>query len=507
MTRGKVLSVSVVLVIILALAGVAVAQGIQTLPGSGWWTSVGIQNTSTSTANAVVTAYHVNGGAADTHTASFTVTAGSSVTFIPVSTGAAGTVAVTPPLENNFGGSAVVSSDQPLVAIGQVGNNLQFSNQVGVTGGYASAQYRGSSQGAATLSYPTVKHNFASKTTTFYIQAAGSDATVTVTVKTNDGNSHTASMAVAANKTWVLSPGEFTPPVQSTSCTTVANTSPCVGSLTAVATGGQIVGAVVEHQHVAAPATLAQSTSLFLPADADTTIYCPTFKNAYGGSAATPRYTGITVQNTSGSAADIFLTLTLVPAGTKFTATANVPAGGSYTFSGQIPNVGGFPSGGGGVTTGLGSAVITSTVPLIANVNEANTGAPVKATTYSCFAAAGATAKIALPQVKEEFAGSNTGVTIQNTGAANTNISAVYSCSGVNYTHVDVPLAPGASYTYFRPHTSATNWTGTGLPNNRLCAVTVTAGSGGSIVGIAQEAAYPSGSLDTKNYEGFNLAP
>lgn len=504
MTKSKVLNVSVVLVIILALAGVAAAQGIQTLPGSGWWTSVGIQNTGTSTANAVLTAYHVNGGAADTHTASFTVTAGSSVTFVPVATGGAGTVAVSPALETGFAGSAVVSSDQPLVAIGQVGNNQQFSNQVGIAGGYASAQYRGSGQGASAISYPTVKHNFAGKTTTFYIQAAGSDTTVAVTVKTNDGATHTASLAVAANKTWVLSPSDLTPAVASTSCTSNANTSPCVGSFSAVATGGQIVGAVVEHQHATAPATLAQSTSLFLPTDADTTVYCPTFKNAYGGGAATPRYTGITVQNTSGSAADIFLTLTLVPAGTKYTATANVPAGGSYTFSGQIPNVGGFPSGSGGVTTGLGSAVVTSTVPLIANVNEANTGTPVKATTYSCFAASSATTKIAFPQVKEEFVGSNTGVTVQNTGAASTNVSAVYSCNGVNYTHVDVALASGASYTYFRPHTSAANWTGTALPNNKLCAVTVTS-SGGNVVGIAQEAAYPSGSLDTKNYEGFNL--
>lgn len=290
MTKSKVVSVSVVLVIILALAGVAVAQGIQTLPGSGWWTSVGIQNSGTSMANAVLTAYHVDGGAADTHTSSFTITTGSSVTFIPVSTGAAGTVAVTPPLESGFAGSAVVSSDQPLVAVGQVGNNQQFSNQVGVAGGYASAQYRGSGQGAASISYPTVKNSFASKTTTFYIQAAGSDATVTVTVKTNDGVTHTKSELVSANKTWVVSPSDLVPPVASTSCTTNANTSPCVGSLSAVATGGQVVGAVVEHQAAAAPATLAQSTSLFLPADADTTVYCPTFKNAYGGGAATPRY-------------------------------------------------------------------------------------------------------------------------------------------------------------------------------------------------------------------------
>ena len=389
MAKRKMFSVMAVLVIVLALAGAAAAQGIQSLPGSGWWTSVGIQNTGSATANAVLTAYHDNSSTStDTHTASFTVTAGSSVTFVPVATGAAGTIATTPALESGFSGSAVVSSDQPMAAIGQVGNNQQFSNQVGVAGGYASAQYRGSSQGAASISYPTVKHNFAAKTTTFYIQAAGTDVTVNATVKTNDGTTHTASKAVAANKTWVLSPSDFTPPVASTSCTNLANTSPCVGSLLATATGGQIVGAVVEHQHATSPATLAQATALFLPTDQATTVYCPTFKNAYAGGAL-PRNTGLTVQNTSGSAADVFLTLTEVGTGTKYTATANVPAGGSYTFSGQIPNIGGFPSGGGGTAHGLGSATVTSTVPLIANVNEANTGSPVKATTYSCFAEVG----------------------------------------------------------------------------------------------------------------------
>lgn len=503
----KKISVIVVLAVILALVGTVAAQGISSLPGSGWWTSVGIQNTGSTTANAVLTAYHENGSSfTDTHTASFTITAGSSVTFLPVATGAAGTVAVTPPLESGFSGSAVVSSDQPLAAIGQVGNNLQFSNQVGISGGYASAMYRGSSQGASSVSYPIVKNNFVSKATTLYIQAAGADVTVNATVTTNDGATHTASKAITANKTWVLSPGDFTPPMQNTNCTSNANTSPCVGSFSATATGGQIVGAVVEHQYSTSPATLAQSTALFLPTDADTTVYCPTFKNAYAGGAATPRYTGITVQNTSGSAADIFLTLTEVQTGNKYYATASaVPGGGSYTFSGQIPNIGGFPSGGGGTAHGFGAAVITSTVPLIANVNESNTGTPVKATTYSCFGASGATIKIAFPQVKEVFAGNNTGVTVQNTGQNSTDISAVYTCGGVNYTHVNKTLQPGAGFTYYLESGNASNWIGTALTTNKLCAVTVTS-TGQHIVGIAQEAAYPAtGSLDTKNYEGFNL--
>jgi len=489
-----------VVLLTLAVVGTA-AAAVDTLPGSGWWTSVGIQNVGGGTASVQLTAYHANGGAADTHSASFTLLQNASVTFLPGS--GAPNVDVTPALEPNFQGSMVVSSDQPLVAIGQVGNNSLLGGALGVTGGYASAQYRGSNQGATSLAYPTVKSNFGAKTTTFYIQAAGADTTVTATIKTNDGTSHTAVMAVAANKTWIASPSDFAPAIASSSCGSNPNVSPCVGSFSATTSGGQIVGAVVEHQAVAAPATIAQSTALFLPSDADTTVFCPTFKNAYAGGAL-PRSTGITVQNTSGSSATVYLTLKSVATGNVYTSNAVVAGGASVTFNAGAANIGGFPSGGGGTADGLGAATITSTVSLIANVNEANTGTPVKATTYSCFGAASATAKIALPQVKEEFSGSNTGVSIQNTDVTTATISAVYTCGGVPYTHVDKQLAPGAAYTYFRPHTSAGNWTGTALPNNKLCAVVVTSG-GQKIVGIAQEAAYPSGNLDTKNYEGFNL--
>ena len=117
------------------------------------------------------------------------------------------------------------------------------------------------------------------------------------------------------------------------------------------------------------------------------------------------------------------------------------------------------------------------------------------------------TAKVAFPQAKEAFAGSNTGVTIQNTDVAtDAVVSAVYTCDGVAYTHVNKTLGPGGSYTYYLESGNAANWIGTAMPINKLCAVTVTSG-GQKIVGIAQEAAYPSGNLDTKNYEGFNLEP
>jgi hypothetical protein len=259
-----------------------------------------------------------------------------------------------------------------------------------------------------------------------------------------------------------------------------------------------MTGVALETDTSTSPATRVQVASTFAPADASTTLYCPVFKNAF--TSVTQRYTGITVQNVSGGSVNIFGTFTASQGGSgTFKAnTTGVVNGGSYTFSAQASNVGGFPAG------AYGSAVITATGNIIAAVNEANfNAAPFKATTYTCFSASSATTKIAFPQVKENFGVNTTGVSVQNVGAANTTINATYTCSGVTYTHVGVPLVKGATYTYFSPSSSAANWSGTKLPNNKLCAVVVTAGQ--PIVGVAQEAATTS--LDTKNYEGFNLSP
>jgi hypothetical protein len=483
------------LLLTMVVTGVASGQSISALPGGGWWTSAGIQNVGSGTANVVLTAYPAAAADTTTYSASTTIPQDGSVTFLPGST-AAGTIDVSPSLPANFVGSMVLSSDQPLVAIGQVGNNQLSNPPLGTPGGYASEMYRGMSAGAATISFPTVKNNFGGKTSFFYVQATGSDVTVAATVKTNDGTSHTASYSIKANKSVLLSVGDFSPAIASTSCGD-ANTSPCVGSLSVTATGGNIVGVALETDTSVQPATRVQAASMFAPTDASANIYCPVFKNNYVN-----RYTGVTVQNTTGGALTVYATLTASAGGSgTYTANMSVPAGASRTFSAQIPNVGGFPDG------AYGSMVITSTGNIIAAVNEANfNAAPFKATTYTCFADSAATQRIALPQVKENFGPNITGVSVQNVGSADTSITAKYTCAGTTYTANAVALAKGATFTYYNPsnpsNPGGVTWSGTALPNGSLCAVVVTANQ--NIVGIAQEA-MPSGSLNTKNYEGFNL--
>lgn len=490
----RTLTITLLVAAVVMAAGVAYGQGITALPGGGWWTSAGIQNVGSDTAQVGLTAYHLSGGATDTHSASFTIAEDGAVTFMPG--GTTPNVDVSPVLESGFAGSMVIASDQPLVAIGQVGNNQVGS--LGVSGGYASGLYRGLSAGAATISFPVAKSNYGGKTSTYYVQATGTDTSITATVKTNDGATHTAKYSISANKSVVVNMSDFTPAIATSSCGS-GDTSPCFGAITVVAApSGTIAGVAVETDTSVSPATRAQVASMFDPVnDADTTVYCPLFKYNWAN-----RHTGVTVQNVSGGAANVYGTFVASAgaSGTYKSSYTGLANGSSYTFMGMNNNVGGFP------INAMGAVVFTSTGKIIASVNEANfNAAPYKATTYTCFAGSRATQKIAFPQVKEIFGVNTTGVTIQNVGAGTATINAVYTCSGVPYTAAGISVDPGKQFTYYKPSQagSGVSWIGTPLPSNKNCGVVVTANQ--NIVGVAQEAATTS--LDTKNYEGFNLTP
>ena len=144
----------------------------------------------------------------------------------------------------------VVSSDQPVVAIGQI-TNFQFTQfGVGIAGGYASEQYRGSPANSSTMSYPTVKSSFGGKTTIFTVQAAGADVTATATIVTSDGVSHTKALTIAANRSVTFGPSRrlFARRLPSTDCGGVdPNTSPCFGSLTVVG-NNNIAGVALEYR-------------------------------------------------------------------------------------------------------------------------------------------------------------------------------------------------------------------------------------------------------------------
>jgi hypothetical protein len=483
------------------LFGIISTAGAQTLPGSGWFTSATIQNVGADgTVNLDV--YPLTGVAGAASTASFPLTAGANKVFLPGAGGASGTVDVAPSLASNFSGSMVVSSDQPVVAIGQIGNNpIAGVTGLGVTGGNASEQYRGGDAVSNVIIFPTVKSNFGGKTNIFYVQAGGTDVTFSAAIKTGDGSSHTKTGAITANHSILIAPADFAPAIPTTGCGTDPNTSPCFGSLTVTATGGNIVGAEVEFVNGQSPATLAQSTSFFADTEASDTLFCPAFKNAFS---ATARFTGIAVANAGATAVTVnaVLTESLPTPGATFNATAlTIQPGASVVYSSQLNNVGGLPA------NSLAAVKLTAPAgsKLVAVVNESNFSGTIKATTYSCFSATATTAKIALPLFKEDFAG-RTGISIQNVGTAATTVSAAFSCNAPGtvgtYNLTSPSIAAGASYTFFDVSTLPG-----GPVNGSICGVTLNGGAQ-NIVAIAQTSSdftVPAGLLNTQNYEGFNL--
>jgi hypothetical protein len=499
--RKQILRATAALGILFGVTSLASAQA---LPGSGWYSTAVIQNVGSAPATVHLDVYAQNSTAAPaTADISPQIAPNASRVFFPGSGGQFGNVDVSSPLPGNFSGSMVVSSDQPVVAIGQI-TNFQFSQfGVGIAGGFASEQYRGSPANSATISYPTVKSSFAGKTTIFTVQAAGADVAATATIVTSDGVSHTKPLTIAANRSVTFGPSDgFSPAVPSTNCGTDPNTSPCFGSLSVVG-NNNIAGVALEYRDGQSPATVVQAASMFGTEDVGDTILCPVIKNDFAGN---HRTTGVTVANTSAAAVNVTGEFTVaqgtVAVGTKFTqGPVSIPAGKSFVFGALNGTVGNMPAG------NLAAAKFTASASAIVAVTaETNiSGSPVKQTTYTCFNPANATAKIAAPVVKRNFGNNTTGITVQNSNTTGTvTVNATYSCNSGANTYGPIAstnLNPGESFTYFQP---------AAVPVNSLCAVTLDGGGTNKIVAILNESSdafpgTPQFNLNTKNYEGFNL--
>jgi hypothetical protein len=393
-----------------------------------------------------------------------------------------------------------VSSDVPIVASGEVGNNSQGT--VGTSGGLAKGQYQaiGGDKVSTTLRFPVAKHNYFGQTTTFYIQAAGADAAVTAEFSMDNGTKYTKQYNIKANYMAVVSPMAAGVPAGQ------AKGGGSFGALTVTSSSGNIAGVVCEHQHSTAPGTIILATRGFTPDDLGQTLYAPVIKHAFANAATT----GLTVQNASDSPITITSTFkvyntygsTSASKGDTFQQVfTNVPAGEQRTFRGlNTGTVGGMPAG------TLASAIIEGSGDIVATVNEANSKGKA---VYSCFNSTGATTKAALPQVKEVFFGMTNGVIVQNVDSGTTTVHLTYAGSTTHVLTYD--LTEGEAKSFYLVSDSGRGYTpasGSSLPKSSAkYAVTVESQDGKKIVAIAQEADVDAsnGTLDLKNYEGFNL--
>jgi hypothetical protein len=406
-------------------------------------------------------------------------------------------------MPDGFIGSAVVSSDEPLVAI------------VNETNGVAAGQYQGmdSSTIADVVSFPLVKNGRANKATTFYIQNAGGSAAMIYATFTESesGLTHTTDSGsmIAAGQMWVLNPGDAGFP-----------SGDVLGSLV-VTSSVDLAGVVNEHQTAAGgpPYNVLQSTRGFSAQDADQTIVAPIFKKNFRG-----RSGGIQVQNVGSSTAAITVTFKHSPLSDasdttdKVASVSGVAPGSSVTFFDDVIIGGSGGTGMADVPDGtLAAATIESDQDVVAIVNETTTGGgTLYQTTYSAMAVGNATTKIAVPLAKEEFGNKGTGIQVMNVGSTGTTIDASYvlavdaiGTDAKTYVLEDVPVDAKGSVTLYRLSGSAGDpytWTGDGkVESGRFGGVTIES-AGGPIVAIVQETDFTD-TQDKKNYEGFNLAP
>jgi len=345
----------------------------------------------------------------------------------------------------------------------------------------------------ASIAFPLVKNNFGGRTTTFYVQNASTSASnIQATFRIGAQTFNWSKNNVPGNAMVVISPADANVP------------SGSVGSLTV--TGSQpLAGTSLEHEASAAVAQNLQASKAFTPNDYDSVAYCPLVRNAH---TANQQTTGIQAQNVSGSPQKVTVQYSYNNGQTKTVTTPNALASGeSFTFFGGDATYG-LPAG------ALGSAKVSGDgggdIAVVVNDRGFATSNPNRVTTYACFAASSATAKVVLPLYKEFTGGNTTGVQVQNVGNAGATVTVTYNPTGGSAVKVSntAAIAPGASFTFYGVSGSPAGITiVNGNPaslNNTFGGVVID--SNQPIVAVANEssaAPNPSGQ-DTKNYEGFN---
>jgi hypothetical protein len=514
----KKVSIALILSLIIILS--VVSSGVAALPGSGWWSSLRVQNISDAEGIITMSAYGKQAATAAILSDAFTVQPASALVYDPGKTPnypSGNLVGFQENLPSGFEGSVVLSSSAESASVSQIAN---YTNGTVGGSGKASAMYQGISADmlSTELLATTIKHNYSGATTTLYIQAAGADADVTVSYTMADGSKYAQTENIEANRMFVFDPAAAGVP--NTNCGYNTNTSPCYGSAVVTATG-DIAGVLLEHPHSGTPVTFIQAIRLQTPVDQSTKIYIPSVKNDFCGSSGCG-VAGAAVMNAGLSSANVKITLTVtklgnnapsdVKVGDVFTDTASIPAGTNYNFSKWNNNLGGLPEG------TLAAAVIESTngQPLVGSSNDAKTQtdfpgeAKVK---YTAYADELATATAYAPMVKEFLGNFTGGVTVQNVGSAADFINIEYHQYGTNNVctlRTKSKIAPGGaaetnwvSVNGSNRFTLSGNCSSFGWLTGKEFSVKAFTDAGQNIIIMVTENT-PDGSLDISRYEGVN---
>ena len=514
----KKISIALIFSLVLVLA--VFSSGLAALPGTGWWSALQVQNISDSAGNVTMSAYPKNAGESAILSDTFAFDPAASLVYDPGRTAnypSGNLIGFQSSLPSGFEGSVVLSSSVESASVSQIANYANGS--VGGTG-TASAMYQGVSSAMLSqeLLVPTIKNNYAGATTTLYIQAAGTEAIVTVDYTMANGSTYQQIETVAANRMFVFDPAGAGIP--STNCGFDTNTSPCYGSAVISATSA-IAGVLLEHPHSGTPVSFVQAMRLQTPQDESTLIYVPSIKNDFCGSTGCG-IAGAAVLNVGTTTAQVTITLTVtklasnaapgVSVGDVFTDTATIAPGTNLNFSKWNNNLGGLPTG------TMAAAVIecTNGQPLIGSSNDAKEQgdfpgqAKVK---YNAYADELATDTAYAPMVKEFLDGFTGGVTVQNVGTAADYITIEYHEFGTDnvcilHTTTAVPVG-GAAETNWVSVNGSNRFTlsgdcgSFGWLSGKEFSVKAYTDSGQDIIIMVTENT-PDGTLDISRYEGIN---
>jgi len=522
-----------VLLVVMLLTLTVFSTASADLPGNGWWSALFIQNIDAGSIDGSVnmTAYPAASGDTSTYgSSSYSFDYGQGLIYDPGKSpdynGGTGTyIGFDSSLPSGFEGSVVLSASVPVAAISELAN---FNNGSVGGGGTASARYQGmSSDSIATqLRVPTIKNNYNNHTTTVYIQAAGSDADVTITFNMNDGGIYTQNTQILSNKMFAFDPSAAGVP--SDECGVDANTSPCYGSATIESASGPIAGTVVEHPHTGSPAGYALSTRAQTPSDEDTILYFPTIKNDFYRTMTA----GASVMNVGTEVAYVQITLKVTQVdkytstsleGRTYTDFAIIEPGSSILFSKWLNNLGGMPAG------TFAAATVESIdndlydpQPLVGATNDSKQLSGVIGgrgiTLYAAFADNSTTDTIAAPIIRELMGDVTGGLTVQNVGSAPATIYFEYYEYGTDnvYTfHTANELAVGEAVNTnrisqevngdkFVIDSGFANFSELANKQFSVIATSSLTGGGESIIGLASENSL-SNARDMRNYEGISF--
>jgi hypothetical protein len=499
----KYIAIGVTLVVALAIAGAALAQG-GDINGSGWWASANVQRIGDAPGSAQVTmmSYAMQGATGEYDCGSKELASfGSGATFFPH---------VSECVPDGFEGSAVLSSEDEIAAIVQVLNIGYGGWAPGDTPyGRALAAYAGVSSPDTTVRFPLYKNDHNNEMTTFYIQNAGSSETdITAVFKPcSDQGDGTACLGYAdgpytytvsdvdANRMVVI---DATLAQNATGDSIPAGTG-SYGGVVITSDSENIAGAVMEHSQDASPATYLKSVAGFAPTQYDDKYWIPQIKAEYPKAAAeeacNSKWSSLMVQNADVTDVDVVVTYTVnepeARAGTTFTDSATIPPGETAFF--MTFQQTDFQAG------DLASAEVNATGNIVAMVNEEMrwecTNADLKdLASWPGVPDNAARTRLSVPFYKQEYNGKFQGMVVQNVGSSNAVFTVTMTVidpqvSGVSvgdeyqFTHTDAK-GTGAAKTFVMPCNDITSdLTQIGANDyHDLCDVTNLDGSNVSVV-------------------------